>query len=386
VLPRFRGLYRIVLLGLALGFAFSRVGLSLAAAPEEIAYEVRPGDTLSAIAQATGTQIGELIALNDLADANLLIVGQRLRVPKRAPSAQPPFVRYAVQPGDTLYRIAATVGVPLTHLIELNQLADPDQIAAGQLLLIPQRAGTGTLADRRPSPTARVVTNPERGAVAARSMPTPTPPPTGTAPALKSAAPAIVVTALLPSIPGASPLPRATAQAIRAPSVVWTGVPSFWPGRPHGEPIALVLHVAGGSLAGMDQWFADPDNLSSAHFGVGLDGRIHQYVDLADRAWANGFTEPGNRWPGPTDANPNDWTVSIELEDQGIRFYDVPAAQYLGAVAVGRLVRERYPKLRYLISHRAIAPASRAHDPGPSWIESGRFAALARDLGLIPIP
>jgi N-acetyl-anhydromuramyl-L-alanine amidase AmpD len=136
----------------------------------------------------------------------------------------------------------------------------------------------------------------------------------------------------------------------------------------------------------MDHWFTDPTNLSSAHYGIGLNGRIHQYVDLGDRAWANGYTEPGNRWPGLPDVNPNDWTVSLELEDLGQHDYQVPEAQYQAAVVAGRLVHARYPNLQYLVSHRAIAPSTRANDPGPSWIESGRFEALARDLGLAAIP
>jgi N-acetyl-anhydromuramyl-L-alanine amidase AmpD len=64
----------------------------------------------------------------------------------------------------------------------------------------------------------------------------------------------------------------------------------------------------------------------------------------------------------------------------------VPDAQYSAAVAVGRGVRIRYPNLRYLITHRAIAPESRIDDPGPRWVASGRFAALAREIGLLAIP
>jgi N-acetyl-anhydromuramyl-L-alanine amidase AmpD len=135
----------------------------------------------------------------------------------------------------------------------------------------------------------------------------------------------------------------------------------------------------------MDHWFADPTSGSSAHYGIGLGGRIHQYVELEDRAWTNGYTEPGHLWPGPPEINPNDLTVTVEMEDWGGVLL-VPDGQYQSAVAVGRLTLSRYPKIRYLITHRAIAPETRANDPGPRWVASGRFAALARDLGLIPIP
>ena len=55
-------------------------------------------------------------------------------------------------------------------------------------------------------------------------------------------------------------------------------------------------------------------------------------------------------------------------------------------VDVGRQILRTYPGVRYLVSHRAIAPETRHNDPGPRWIASGRFVALANALGLQPIP
>jgi N-acetyl-anhydromuramyl-L-alanine amidase AmpD len=134
----------------------------------------------------------------------------------------------------------------------------------------------------------------------------------------------------------------------------------------------------------MDGWFADPHSESSAHFGIGLDGRIHQYVGLGDRAWSNGYTEPGTLWPGPPTANPNDYTISLEMEE-AVGDPVVTDAQFQAAVEVGRVVRAHHPSIRYLITHRAIAPETRANDPGPRWVASGRFAALAQALGLIAV-
>jgi hypothetical protein len=83
--------------------------------------------------------------------------------------------------------------------------------------------------------------------------------------------------------------------------------------------------------------------------------------------------------------NPNLLTASIEFED--VRGGgDVPETQFRAGVLAGRRVLQRYPQIRYLITHRAISPLTRARDPGPAWLASGRFAALARELGLEPIP
>jgi N-acetyl-anhydromuramyl-L-alanine amidase AmpD len=136
----------------------------------------------------------------------------------------------------------------------------------------------------------------------------------------------------------------------------------------------------------MDAWFLDDRSEHSAHFGIGLDGRVHQYVDVRDRAWANGTIEAGSAWPGPAGVNPNHVTVSIETEDLGDASQVVTEAQYQATLAAARMTLKQYPKIRYLVTHRAISPETRSADPGARWIRSGRFAALAAELGLEPIP
>ncbi|MBO9306459.1 LysM peptidoglycan-binding domain-containing protein [Thermomicrobium sp.] len=58
-----------------------------------------------------------------------------------APAAQPTRegTTYVVQPGDTLYTIAVRFGVSLQALIEANQIEDPNQLQAGQVLVIPRQ-------------------------------------------------------------------------------------------------------------------------------------------------------------------------------------------------------------------------------------------------------
>ncbi|MDX2136995.1 MAG: LysM peptidoglycan-binding domain-containing protein [Chloroflexota bacterium] len=45
--------------------------------------------------------------------------------------------RYVVQPGDTLSLIAASQGVSVTALVEANNIADPNRLEVGQVLVIP---------------------------------------------------------------------------------------------------------------------------------------------------------------------------------------------------------------------------------------------------------
>jgi LysM repeat protein len=46
---------------------------------------------------------------------------------------------YEVRRGDTLTLIAAAYSIPVQALMDANQLTDPDDIAAGQFLVIPRR-------------------------------------------------------------------------------------------------------------------------------------------------------------------------------------------------------------------------------------------------------
>ena len=157
-----------------------------------------------------------------------------------------------------------------------------------------------------------------------------------------------------------------------APTILQTPSPNFWPGRA-AEPVAIVLHTMAGTLAGTDSWFAQSASQVSAHFGVGLDGTIHQYVSLFDTAWANGVLEAGNQWAptfGP--GNPNDRTVSIETEDLGSGATPVTDAQYASVLAIGRMLVAKLPTILHLVGHNVISPAS-------------RFASLARELGLVGV-
>lgn len=53
---------------------------SRSAKPPGGTYTVKSGDTLSGIAQTTGTSVQELLALNDGLDANTMQVGQKIKL------------------------------------------------------------------------------------------------------------------------------------------------------------------------------------------------------------------------------------------------------------------------------------------------------------------
>lgn len=84
-------------------------------------------------------------------------------------------------------------------------------------------------------------------------------------------------------------------------NITWIGSPNHYQGRNGYHITHITLHIMVGHLTGTDSVFQHP-NGASAHYGIGADGTIHQYVNENDGSWS--------------DANyaSNNSTISIEHE------------------------------------------------------------------------
>ena len=89
-------------------------------------YVVQKGDTLTKIAKEHDSSVNCLKTLNNLPNANLIVVGQKLIVTGL----------HIVQKGDTLSRIAKNYKTTVTKLATINKLDDPNKIYVGQKLKI----------------------------------------------------------------------------------------------------------------------------------------------------------------------------------------------------------------------------------------------------------
>ncbi len=120
-------------------------------APEDLyRYVVQPGDTLLSIALKFEVGMDELMAANDITDPNTIRVGQELVIPGYRPDgARTTQVVHVVQPGETLFSIAQRYGVEMDVIVEANGLRDPNDIRAGQKLIIPGVAVEDTQGERR---------------------------------------------------------------------------------------------------------------------------------------------------------------------------------------------------------------------------------------------
>jgi murein DD-endopeptidase MepM/ murein hydrolase activator NlpD len=116
---------------------------------EAVTHIVQPGETLRSIAESYGTTVETLVALNNIANANTIYVGQVLTITPAAaaaaPTSEPVSVEaapvtamvYVVQPGETLFRIATRFGLTVNDLVTANSISDPSVIYVGQQLIIP---------------------------------------------------------------------------------------------------------------------------------------------------------------------------------------------------------------------------------------------------------
>lgn len=98
-------------------------------------YTVERGDTLSQIARELGIPMSDLIEANDLSNPDLIHPGQVLVVPGRD-------TIHVVTRGETLTKIAAAYGTTGRVLAEANGLSNPDLIRIGQEITVPRNAPT----------------------------------------------------------------------------------------------------------------------------------------------------------------------------------------------------------------------------------------------------
>lgn len=94
-------------------------------------YTVKNGDTLFEIARLYQVPVDVITRANRLNDPNTIFVGQVLRIPQ---STRP--LWYVVRYGDTLYTIAKRFFTTVDNIVALNSLANPDVIYPGDRIRI----------------------------------------------------------------------------------------------------------------------------------------------------------------------------------------------------------------------------------------------------------
>jgi N-acetylmuramoyl-L-alanine amidase len=163
---------------------------------------------------------------------------------------------------------------------------------------------------------------------------------------------------------------------------------NFRPGRLVGyRPELIVIHVIAGSLLSADRWFNNPDASVSAHYGVGHDGRVHQYVAESDTAFHAGIVvNPDCELVmSRPNMNPNYYAIGIEHEGQpGDPWTDAQAAASAALIAA---VAQRWDipiDKQHVVQHHEIRASKSC--PGSQekvGVLIARAQALARRPALV---
>jgi LysM repeat protein len=112
-----------------------------------IVHVVQPGENLFRIGLRYGVTPQQIALANGLKDVTQIYVGQRLVIPAAGAAAAPVYssasiaqAYHVVASGENLFRIGLRYGVSAQALASANDLANTNQVYAGQRLVIPGRA------------------------------------------------------------------------------------------------------------------------------------------------------------------------------------------------------------------------------------------------------
>jgi LysM repeat protein len=141
---------------------------------------VRAGDTLTKVAKRNGMTSATLIKLNKLKNPSALQIGQKLRLPDKAPAAvaktatpaapapAPQGGTHIVKSGETFYSIARNYGLSEEALQAANPKIKPQSLRAGQTLHLgskpePAAASAKPTSETTPAPATKMAAASESG-------------------------------------------------------------------------------------------------------------------------------------------------------------------------------------------------------------------------------
>lgn len=156
---------------------------------------------------------------------------------------------------------------------------------------------------------------------------------------------------------------------------------NFQVGRDGKQVKAIVLHIAAGPLSAVFPTFNNPARGASAHFCVGKQGELEQYVSVNDTAFANGlrWDATKHKWFCPHNNpvnpswqdlmppdNPNLYTISIEHEGMPDEKWTDAMYEMNNRLLVwlAEQFDLTYVARRTLIGHHEIDPVDKPNCPG----------------------
>ena len=112
----------------------SKVNELLGSTNSVATYTVKAGDTLSSIANKYGTTYQALAQYNDISNPDRINVGQVIKIPNNNVSSNVEY--YTVKSGDNLSAIAKKYGTTVNQLVSWNNIKNANLIYVGQKIRV----------------------------------------------------------------------------------------------------------------------------------------------------------------------------------------------------------------------------------------------------------
>ncbi|MCL1950375.1 MAG: LysM peptidoglycan-binding domain-containing protein [Turicibacter sp.] len=112
------------------------VGNSSFTDEQEQAWEWLVNDLLHRLPNVTG--IGRVLGHNEFSNQATLCPGTDMNLVREKLLKTPPYLKYTVEAGDTLWQLSMRFGIEVADLQEVNNLGASDLIRVGQQLIIPK--------------------------------------------------------------------------------------------------------------------------------------------------------------------------------------------------------------------------------------------------------
>lgn len=112
------------------------------AAGEETTYIVQSGDNLYQISLRFGVSMMDIARANELANFDQVYAGQELTIPaveaeEETAESSEAAATHLVKEGETVFSIAFAYGIAWTKLVEANDIVSPYTLEVGQSLIVP---------------------------------------------------------------------------------------------------------------------------------------------------------------------------------------------------------------------------------------------------------
>lgn len=102
-------------------------------------YTVKKGETLSSIAKAHQTTVGDIMRLNKMNSDSKLIIGEKIKIPKTSEKnskANTKNQSHVIKEGETLSQLAAEYNTTVGDIMRLNDMYEDSKIIIGEKILI----------------------------------------------------------------------------------------------------------------------------------------------------------------------------------------------------------------------------------------------------------